>query len=384
MSSAASAKDSPKISVIIPLYNHEQYIAEAVHSVLIQTFGDIELIIINDGSTDGSESVVKGIQDPRIRYFSQGNQGAPRSINRGIGLARGEYIGILNSDDAYYPERLSECLSVLEANPSLAATFSQVECVDSGGGHLRNVGRDDYCWKDRDPGTSFQGEKNIVFDLLAGNFLLTTSNLFCRKTVFAESGYFRNLRYTHDYEFFLRLCQGYGTTVIEKPLVRYRIHGLNTVSEDEAGVSFEVGLVLADFLIRHAHGELFGGDSGGYATMAKFLNSINTYRADRVMTTLLYFASCNGSVGRDFLDALADDPRNPFRAACIAHMKSTLESWSATDTLRAELVAMQKKWEKTDGLLQEKAGHLEAVLMSGSFRLGRALTWPARKILGKA
>ncbi len=74
----------PKVSVIIPLFNHENYIGETVHSVLGQTFEDFELIIINDGSTDRSEEVVRGISDQRIKHISQENRGAPETINRGI------------------------------------------------------------------------------------------------------------------------------------------------------------------------------------------------------------------------------------------------------------------------------------------------------------
>lgn len=103
-------KNNPKISVIIPLYHHEKYIEEAIYSVLEQTFSDFELIIINDGSTDKSEEVVKSIKDDRIKYCYQDNQGAHNTINRGIQLAQGEYVSILNSDDVYYKNRFVELL----------------------------------------------------------------------------------------------------------------------------------------------------------------------------------------------------------------------------------------------------------------------------------
>jgi len=88
-----------KISIIIPAYNHEEYITEAINSVLNQSVKDYEIIIINDGSTDSTEQRILSIHDKRIQYISQKNSGAHSAINRGINLAQGEYISILNSDD---------------------------------------------------------------------------------------------------------------------------------------------------------------------------------------------------------------------------------------------------------------------------------------------
>jgi len=100
-----------KISVIIPAYNHEKYITEAISSVLNQSYHDLEIIIINDGSTDSTEQRILSIHDQRIQYVSQKNSGAHSAINRGISLAQGEYITILNSDDLYLPQRLETCLN---------------------------------------------------------------------------------------------------------------------------------------------------------------------------------------------------------------------------------------------------------------------------------
>src|SRR5512135_3626981 len=107
-------KRNPKVSVIMPLFNHGKYVREAIISVLEQSVQNIELIVINDGSTDDSEDVVKSISDDRIKYFYQGNQGAAKTINRGISLAQGEYISILNSDDLYYADRFKNSLKILE------------------------------------------------------------------------------------------------------------------------------------------------------------------------------------------------------------------------------------------------------------------------------
>ena len=103
-----------KISVIIPAYNHEKYIIDAVNSVLNQSYQDFEIIIVNDGSTDSTEQKILSIHDQRIQYVCQKNSGAHSAINRGISLSQGEYISILNSDDLYLPKRLETCLNFLK------------------------------------------------------------------------------------------------------------------------------------------------------------------------------------------------------------------------------------------------------------------------------
>src|SRR4030042_7089075 len=103
----------PKISVIVPSYNHEKYIGFAIESVLKQTFRNWELIIVDDGSTDNSVDIIKKYNDPRIKLFIQTNHDAPYTINRGIKESVGEYIAILNSDDAFEPHKLEESIQTL-------------------------------------------------------------------------------------------------------------------------------------------------------------------------------------------------------------------------------------------------------------------------------
>jgi glycosyltransferase involved in cell wall biosynthesis len=114
----------PEFSVVIPSYNHASYLAEAVNSVLNQSLSDLELIVVDDGSTDQSLVVLSGFKDPRLRIFQQDNQGAHAAINRGLREACGKYLAILNSDDVYHPQRLERADSVLTTQPELGLVGS--------------------------------------------------------------------------------------------------------------------------------------------------------------------------------------------------------------------------------------------------------------------
>jgi glycosyltransferase involved in cell wall biosynthesis len=346
-------KSSPKISVVIPLYNHEKYVEEAVRSVLAQSVSDFELIIINDGSTDNSENIVNHIDDDRIRYVYQENQGAYKTINKGIQLAKGEYISILNSDDSYYPNRFEEFLKILENEDAIYAVFSHVEFIDDQGKSIKYERGAEDNWAGYDPETSFKGDGNIILDLLAGNFLVTTSNLFCRKSVFDSLGFFLNLKYAHDYEFFLRLCYRYKVSIVEEALLRYRIHGANTVKENEAAVSFEVGLTLANFFLNYDMRNVLKNGDRIYENMMKFFNSVNTYRTDRMIMTLLLFGMKYAERKDALLNLQNADNKNPFRKACIDKFQSTIDLWQESQDAWGKWSETNQRLIETDQRLSE-------------------------------
>ncbi len=446
----------PRVSVVIPLFNHVKFIEEAVRSVLGQTYEALELIIIDDGSTDGSGAVVQGIPDKRIRYFYQENQGAHNAINRGVRLARGEFLSVLNSDDIYDPRRIEECVGLLDGDSSLSAVFSSVDCIDENGGFIKSVKRKDHVWTSHLPETSFMEEESIILDLLAGNFLITTSNLFCRKTVFDKTGYFKGLRYAHDYDFFLRLSHLFKTEVIDSPLVKYRIHGANTLKPDDPEVCFEVGLTLSHFILQYGITDIMPASlrhADIYRLMAKFFNSVNTFRSDRLMMVILAFGA-SASENNEELFKVLSEPSNPFRTACVENFKTMVDGWTkwreANDRLiekdkelgdawnkwkeanerlvvkekearegwslwretNERLIAKEKEaregwnlWQETNEKLVatekelveaqekmtftlqqsvEKEKYIQTLLNSRSYRIGRLITWPLRKILGRS
>jgi glycosyltransferase involved in cell wall biosynthesis len=116
----------PAVSVIIPAYNRQDTIGEAVFSALGQTRGDIEVIVVDDGSTDGTEAVVRSIKDPRVRFIRTGHVGSVAARNEGFRRASGEAIALLDSDDVWMPRKLERQLEMLERHPDLLAVVSNV------------------------------------------------------------------------------------------------------------------------------------------------------------------------------------------------------------------------------------------------------------------
>ncbi len=308
--------NQPAISVIIPLFNHEAYIKEAVYSVFEQSDSDFEMIIINDGSTDESELIIKKIKDKRLKYFYQKNMGAHRTINRGIKLAQGKYISILNSDDVYDKNRFEQCIKVFENDSSIDAVCTYVDVIDEQGVKFESIGTD-YFWKNNEANLSFKDDDNILLNLLAGNFLTTTSNLFCKRSIFDKIGYFSDFRYVHDYDFFLRLCYHCNVHIIQNPLLRYRRHRENTINENQAATDFERGLVLAEFFINHDLTKLFPDIHE--ITMVKFYNSLSACHSEKIILTSMLFEMMHPSGGNRF-KALRQNCENLFRNNCIKHL----------------------------------------------------------------
>ena len=119
----------PEISVVIPAYNHERFLRETIDSVLGQSYENLELIIVDDGSTDKSAEVIRRYSDPRLCYIYQENQDAYNALNRGLSLAKGSYIAILNSDDVYAQNRLQRLLEV-QRQSGAQCLFTRVNLID--------------------------------------------------------------------------------------------------------------------------------------------------------------------------------------------------------------------------------------------------------------
>lgn len=222
----------PLISVVIPAYNHEKFIGPAIDSVLNQSQGDLELIIVDDGSTDNTAKVIQAYTDSRISYTWQENQDAYNTINRGMSMARGQYISILNSDDVYTTDRFEKCLQAIEQHKA-QVVFSDVTPINDQGEQLRDPNFGWNAWHQKNREYYFRYD-DVYTGFLHGNYMVTTSNLFMRREAVEKTGDFTSLRYLHDYDYIFRLMLACPDKVIymhAEQLLYYRIHGGNTLSE---------------------------------------------------------------------------------------------------------------------------------------------------------
>jgi len=200
-----------QISVVIPAYNAQHTILETINSVLQQTFSDWELIVINDGSTDKTLEVLETIKDARLKVYSYENGGLPTARNRGIDLAKGEFISFVDADDLWTPDKLELQLQALEQNLSAGVAYSWTICMDNNGNSFH-------------PGVaeSFQG--NVYANLLVGNFIASGSNVLIRKQAIESVGYFdENLKSCEDWDYWLRLATQWDFVVVPKPQIIYRL-----------------------------------------------------------------------------------------------------------------------------------------------------------------
>jgi len=232
------------VSVIIPLYNHVRYIREAVASVLAQGKIVGELIVIDDGSTDGSVAIMRDLTraDPRIRFSLQTNQGAPATINAGLNQAIGTHLTILNSDDVYLPNRLTRLVEALTIDEGADLAASALQFVDGEGALIDNPWYGEAL-------NFYKLTHDLGISLINSNFLMTTSNFLFRRRLIEEIGQFAPLRYAHDLDFALRAAaRRRRLAFVDLPLMSYRMHSTNTIKEDPARTRFEWAVATAHFL----------------------------------------------------------------------------------------------------------------------------------------
>lgn len=221
----------PQVSVVLPAFNHEAYIAEAIDSVLGQTLADFELIIIDDGSQDRTPDIISTFTDPRIRFVRQANAGSHATINRGVGMATGRYVAILNSDDRYTPDRLGRLLAVAEARPGPSFLVSAVRLIDAGGQPIT----DPQHWWLRmyaDIHQQWRQHRDPLAALMWGNLTVSTSNFFFSRSLFDALGPLRHYRYVLDWEYALRAASALPDCFVyldDAALLDYRLHGNNTI-----------------------------------------------------------------------------------------------------------------------------------------------------------
>ena len=201
---------APQVSVLMPVWNAERYLAHAIESVLAQTFTDFELLIVDDASTDGTSALIRAYRDRRIRCTAnETNLGVTRSLNLGLALARGRYLARMDGDDQSAPERLARQVAFLDAEPRAALVASRARRIDA---HGVEVGLLD----------TPVDNATLRRRLRIGNCIVHGSVMMRTDLVRALGGYDESMERAQDYDLWLRLCERHPIAALPELLYAWR------------------------------------------------------------------------------------------------------------------------------------------------------------------
>lgn len=236
-----------QISVIIPAYNEERYIAEAIESVLVQTYRDFELIVLDDGSSDRTREIALSYaeRDSRVRVESHLNVGIGPTLNRGFELAKNEWVAMLQGDDVMMPDRFERQLSFLAEHPELAAAGGWCKHIDSRGRIIA---------KGESPLITFEAIENLY--RANEPVIINSSTAIVRKSVLQSIGGYRGkFRVNEDVDMWNRLVEN-GYRILAQPeyLVKYRVHA-GSVSISRARFIRKQVRWVKDCMVRRRSGQ---------------------------------------------------------------------------------------------------------------------------------
>ena len=208
----------PKVSVIVPCYNSQSFIKRTIESALKQTYTNLEIIVVDDGSKDNTGDIIKSFNDARIKYFYQENNGLSFTRNVAIKHATGEYVAFLDHDDQWLPEKIEKQLRLFERNPELGLVFSDAYMVSS---ERKTIA----CFKERKPSRG-----NIFYEyLLSDNFVPLLTVLTPKVVISRYMPFDDRYKISEEFDLFLRIARDYKFDYVDEPLGNYYIHDANTI-----------------------------------------------------------------------------------------------------------------------------------------------------------
>jgi glycosyltransferase involved in cell wall biosynthesis len=216
------------LSVLMPVYNAGRHLAPAVRSVLNQSFGDFEFIIIDDGSTDGSLAVLRRFEadDPRVRVVSRENRGLVASLNQMIGLARGEFLARMDADDLCLPDRFLRQVDFLREHPEVACVGGSIREIDDQGRLLVSF-------------PAITSNEEIQEALLSGTTAIAhPAAMMRREALLAAGGYRPEFYPVEDLDLWLRLGEAGELANLADPVLEYRVHDASICSRSQ-GIQVE-------------------------------------------------------------------------------------------------------------------------------------------------
>ncbi len=247
---------NPEISVILPVYNGEPYLKAAIDSILNQTFKNFEFIIINDGSIDASEAIIKSYKDERIKYLYQNNLGLGATLNKAISLSKSSFIARQDQDDISLPDRFEKQISYLKQNPRVALIGTRGKIIDENNKHIGIHNHP----------TSYP---EIKYHLIFDNPFIHSSVIFQKEIYMSCGGYDSNINKFEDYDLWSKIAIKKEVVNLENQLVLYRHH--------EQGLSKKTNQFNAIHLAKNGANNIenfLALDSANYTDLLKIYHGI--------------------------------------------------------------------------------------------------------------
>lgn len=337
---------APSVSVILPCYNHQEYVQDAVQSVLAQTLTDIEVIAIDDCSSDATAQIIQGFDDPRLTLIRhEKNHGSADTINEGIHRSKALYVAVLNSDDLYHPERLAHCLEFARSSDAMLLG-TDLELIDGSGEVVRDRTSPWIDWY-RDLKQIYRLCGDMAATLIAGNLFITTSNFFFHRNLCDSIGPLTDYRYVQDYEFLLRAVAVHAQRLhwLDETFLSYRLHSSNTIRSDNLAPNKQTLEILTRWMPDLVPGE---------------------WAAERLRLFEIHVLKLAG-----YIEAAAADKVHAQWQADSANYQSILRE---RDVRIGELVS-----ELADAQTRiSELKSIESIRSSASYRLGYGLLQPLR------
>jgi glycosyltransferase involved in cell wall biosynthesis len=275
---------TPTVTVVMPAYNAEAFIGEAIESVLAQTYADWQLVVVDDGSTDRTSQVFATYDDPRLRLVTIEHSGLPAvARNRGLLTSESPFVAFLDADDLWRPHKLSEQLALLDSQPEVGLVHTDFE-------QLRDGMLEPFL---PPPGLTASGPQ---FERLAVGNYIANSSVLLRRELLTRYGFFDEdlrLRGTEDFELWMRLSPHTKFAYVDEPLLLYRLHAANLGQGEQMGLGYLTTMEKMERL----HPDLVAGLGVPYWRMLGF------YR--------VYFG-LKGRGRRELLRVLRRHPRDEF------------------------------------------------------------------------
>jgi glycosyltransferase involved in cell wall biosynthesis len=206
---------SPLVSIVVPSYNHEKYIQETIESIVNQTYDNIELIVIDDGSKDNSPQIIQKLsQKYGFEFIHRPNKGLSATLNEGIKLSKGKYWSVCASDDVLTHDKIDRQVRFMENNPDYGMCYGKVVLFNEKGLNTPlNIKYSRGGW--------------IFDDLIKGRFWIPAVSNLIKKDVFLDVGYYDEELWVEDWDMWVRISHKYQIGFINEYIAKYRQHGSN-------------------------------------------------------------------------------------------------------------------------------------------------------------